>query len=113
MMILYETYPCKQHPESGLCVAIERDGIRVVEITWASEDEIGKHGGRWLVQAALFTWSAYHERNRCYSGDDGSGRLRDRIVNGAISLIAYWGGEEKTFRRQNDAENYAYEYIRD
>ncbi len=106
-MIIYENYPRKQHPESGLCVAIERDGIRVVEIQWVEFDtETG-----WLVTSALYTWDAYHKRHHCYSGDDNGGKARERLTAAAISLLAYWGGEEKLFRHKSDAKNYAREYI--
>lgn len=76
--------------ENGLAVGIGRDGLRVVECRY-----IGDADAPYLKITGHFTWPEYRARYRGYSGDDGSGRMRDRLVAGAISLLAYWGGEEE------------------
>jgi hypothetical protein len=39
----------------------------------------------------FFSWNDYHQRDRNYSGDDGSGNMQNRLVAGAISLLGHWG----------------------
>ena len=75
-------------PHSRLMVGCDRYGISIRE--WSDEVPEGETG--FSVQDGFFTWRAWRERERCYSGDDGSGRMRARLVAGALSLMAYYGG---------------------
>ena len=75
-------------PHSRLMVGYDRYGIQIRE--WSDEVPEGETG--FSVQDGWFSWDSYRERERCYSGDDGSGTMKKRIVAGAISLLAYWGG---------------------
>ena len=87
----------------GLSVSIDRQGVNVAEMT-PVEGLIEKPEGRYLVQTASFSWDKFRNRQRCYSGDNGAGRMRARLVAGAISLLAYWGGDESWLNRQRDFE---------
>lgn len=85
LVILYsETSPDGAH---GLAVGISRYGLHAVQVDRLDD-------GRFLKQAGIFDWPAVRQRERCYSGDDGRGRLRQRLVAAAISLLAYHGGDE-------------------
>ena len=75
-------------PHSRLMVGYDLYGITIRE--WSDEVPEGETG--YSVQNGWFNWDSYRKRERCYSGDDGSGTMKKRIVAGAISLLAYWGG---------------------
>lgn len=75
-------------PHSRLMVGYDRYGIAIRE--WSDETPEGETG--FSVQEGFFTWEQYRKREHCYSMDDGSGKFKTRITNGAISLLAYWGG---------------------
>jgi len=75
-------------PHSRLMVGYDRYGITIRE--WSDEVPEGDTG--YSVQEGYFTWKQYRDREQCYSGDDGSGKMTARLVAGAISLLAYWGG---------------------
>ena len=75
-------------PHSRLMVGYDRYGIQIRQ--WSDEVPEGETG--YSVRDGWFSWESYRKRERCYSGDDGSGRLKDRLVAGAISLLAYYGG---------------------
>jgi hypothetical protein len=79
--------------ESGLSVSIDRNGIAIKEITPVA-GMMDDPEGDYLITEGRFSWEQYRGRTRSYAGDDGQGRMRDRLVAGAISLLAYWGGEE-------------------
>lgn len=69
---------------SRLMVWIDRQGLSIRQ--WDDESDIGFN-----VQTAFYSWARYKDRAHVYSGDDGSGRMKARLVAGAISLLAYWG----------------------
>src|ERR1700744_4673102 len=75
-------------PHSRLMVGYDRYGIQIRQ--WSDETPEGETG--FSVEGGFFTWQQYAKRERCYSGDNGSGNHKDRLVAGAISLLAYWGG---------------------
>jgi hypothetical protein len=77
-------------PHSRLMVAYDRDGITMRE--WSDDcEENGYH-----VHEAFFTWEQYRKRDRSYSRDDGTGKLKQRLVAAAISLMGYWGPSSDT-----------------
>ncbi len=78
-----------------LIVGISRRGVHVTEVADARGCFDQPPPAPYLATTAVFSWQEFRGRERCYSGDDGSGCLRQRIVAGAISLIAYYGGDEK------------------
>ena len=88
-MIFHEFSADGKH---ALVVAISRRGVHVLEIA-----EIGgcfdSPEATYLAKRAALPWREFRARDRCYSGDDGSGCLRQRIVAGAISAIASRGGD--------------------
>lgn len=88
---------------SGLSVGIDEYGIKVSELT-CIEGLIEDPEGAYLIITGHFSWNAYYNRNRCYGGDNGTGNMRERLVAGAISLLAYWGGEEGFIDNLNDFE---------
>jgi hypothetical protein len=85
----------------GLSVAIGRDGIVAREMT-PVDGLIDNPPGSYLVIEGHYSWERYRSRVRCYSGDTGDGRMRGRLVAGAISLLGYWGGEESFINRVKD-----------
>lgn len=76
-------------PHSRLMVAYDRYGITVRQ--W-DETDCDYGVPPFFVSERFFTWDTYRTRERCYSRDDGSGRLKIRLVHAAISLMAHWGG---------------------
>ena len=58
---------------------------------WSETDNGGEPA--YHVAEGFWTWETYRKRERCYSGDTGTGRMRDRLVAGAISLMCHWGGD--------------------
>ena len=87
----------------GLSVAIGRHGITAREMT-PVEGMIDDPPGRYLVTEGTYSWKQYRERSRIYSGDTGAGRIKARLVSGAISLLAFWGGDESWIDRARDFE---------
>jgi hypothetical protein len=74
---------------SRLMVGYDRNGITIRE--WSDDTPFGEDG--FVVTEGWFTWEQYRKRDRgVYSGDDGSRRLKQRLVAGAISLLSYYGG---------------------
>jgi hypothetical protein len=88
---------------SGLSVAIGREGIAVSEVTSVA-GLIDNPPAPLLVVTRTFSWKQYRERERVYSGDNGAGNMRARLVASAISLIAYWSGEETWLDTLEDFE---------
>jgi hypothetical protein len=86
---------------SRLMVGYDRYGITIRE--WSESD-----GGDvdYRVTERSFTWEDYRTRDRCYSGDDGSGKLKARLVAGAISLLAYWGGSSDSTGEVDSLDEY-------
>jgi hypothetical protein len=75
----------EQTPHSRLMVGYDRYGIAIRE--WSDDaSERAYH-----VHEAYFTWEQYRTRERNYSGDDGHGRMKQRLVAGALSLMSYYG----------------------
>jgi hypothetical protein len=74
----------KRTEHSRLMVAIDRNGITVRQ--WSEGEEKPFH-----FDEGFFSWNDYHQRDRNYSGDDGSGNMQNRLVAGAISLLGHWG----------------------
>ena len=79
--------------ENGLSVAINSNGVSAKEVC-SVVGLIDNPPSDLLVTEGYWTWEEYRKRDRCYGGDDGSGRIKERIVAGAISLLGYWGGSE-------------------
>lgn len=77
----------------ALIVGISRRGVHVTEVVDARACFDQSPRAPYLATTAVFSWQEFRGRERCYSGDDGSGCLRRRIVAGAISLIAAHGGD--------------------
>lgn len=67
---------------SRLMVGYDRWGITIR--TWTDDFEGEK---RYHVHEGFYTWDSWRKRERSYSGDNGKGRMKDRIVAGAISLM--------------------------
>jgi hypothetical protein len=80
----------EQTEHSRLVVGYDRYGITVRE--W-SENDLEDADTAFICTEGWFSWERYWKRERLYSGDDGTGRMQARIVAGAISLLAHWGGE--------------------
>ena len=80
----------RQH---ALAVSISRRGVHVVAVDNVGGCFDSPPPAPYLARKALFSWREFLARERCYSGDDGSGSMRERIVAGAISLMASCGGE--------------------
>lgn len=82
----------QQTEYSRLMVWVERSGIRIRE--WS--DDTGDDTAGFHVHEATYTWAQVRNRERCYSGDDNSGRLASRLVSAAISLMGYYGPDSDT-----------------
>ena len=72
---------------SRMMVGYDRYGILIR--MWSESDY---ESPAYRVEEGFYTWEAFWSRKRYYSGDNGSGRMKDRIVAGAISLMGLWGG---------------------
>ena len=98
----------KTTSESGLSVGIDKFGICISELTYVRGLIEDLPDGDWLVTTAHFSWNLWKNRFKknlsCYSGDDGSGKMVDRIVSGAISLLAYYGGREEFITNKKNFE---------
>ena len=77
----------------ALAVGISHWGVHVVEVDFVGECLGSSSPGPFLARKAVFSWEGFRRRERCYSGDDGSGSMKHRLVAGAISLIARYGGD--------------------
>gem|GEM_PF-6684470 len=77
---------------SALVVGISRRGVHITEVVDARACFDQSPPAPYLATTTAFSWQEFRRRERCYSGDGGSGCLRQRIVAGAISLIAAHGG---------------------
>lgn len=77
----------------ALAVGISRRGVHVLAVDNVAGCFDTPPPAPYLARKASFSWREFRERERCYSGDDGSGCMRERVVAGAISLMASCGGE--------------------
>lgn len=71
---------------SRLMVGIDRQGVTIRE--WSDDCATD---GPYHFDEGFFSWERFRKRDRSYSGDNGTGKLRERIIAGAISLMSYWG----------------------
>jgi hypothetical protein len=88
MTIIYD----QQTEHSRLVVGYDRYGITLRE--W-SENSLEDADSAFILTEGWYTWDDFKHRDRNYSGDDGRGTMKHRIVAGAISLRGEWGGETK------------------
>ena len=77
----------------ALAVGISRRGVHAVAVDYVAGCFDSPPPAPYLARKALFSWREFWARERSYSGDDGSGPMRERVVAGAISLMASHGGE--------------------
>lgn len=94
-----------QDGQHALAVGISRRGVHVL----AADNVAGCFDTSpptpYLAMKAFFSWQEFWERERCYSGDDGSGPMRERIVAGAISLMASCSGEPEWLNARGRIES--------
>lgn len=88
---------------NGLSVAIDRWGLTAAEMT-PIRGMIEDAKGDFLVVKGSWTWRSVRNRERCYAGDNGKGRMASRLVAAAISLLGYWGGQESFVNAEEDFE---------
>lgn len=77
----------------ALAVGISRRGVHVVAVDNVAGCFDSPPLAPYLLRKAFFSWREFWGRERCYTGDDGSGLMRERVVAGAISLMASFSGE--------------------
>jgi hypothetical protein len=90
--------------EHALVVGISRRGVHVLSLDNVAGCFDTPPPAPYLARKAFFSWREFWMRERCYSGDDGSGPMRERIVAGAISLIAFCSGEPEWLNARGRTE---------
>lgn len=95
----------EQTEYSRLMVGYDRYGITIRE--WSENSEADEADDTPFVVSERFaTWADYRKRVRCYGGDTGEGRMKARIVAGAISLMTYYGGDSDNSGQVPDLRTY-------
>jgi hypothetical protein len=87
---------------SRLMVGYDRYGITIRQ--WNDDTPEGETG--FSVQSAFFSWRDYYKRQPSYSRDNGCGRMKERIVAGAISLLSCWGANSSNQGTVLDLDHY-------
>ena len=102
---------------NGLAVAIGPYGLRATEMTDCVGLLEAVPRGAMLLTRVELTWNGVRDRLRnpgqCYSGADGCGTLRKRMVDAAIEALAYSGhSSEEDIVTRLDSLNAEYGEVR-